>query len=185
VSSQEENPFQVRSKRDVYENAWIRVTENEVIRPDGKPGVYGVVHFKNRAVGVIAYEDGKLWLVGQHRFPLDLYSWEIPEGGSPEGETLEETARRELAEETGLRARRLERIVELHLSNSVTDEYGVVFLARDLTPGEARPEGTERLSLAEVTLEEAYRRVTEGEITDSLSVAGILRLRLLQLEGRL
>ncbi len=181
----ERNPFEVHTRREVYDNAWIRVTEAKVTRPDGKPGIYGVVHFKNRAVGVIPYEMGTIWLVGQHRFPLDRYSWEIPEGGSPAHESLEESARRELAEETGFRAVRLEKLVEMHLSNSITDEYGVVFLARGLTRGEAQPEGTERLSLHETTLDEAYARVIAGEITDSLSVAGILRLRLLALEGLL
>ena len=108
-----------------------------MLRPDGLPGIYGVVHFKNRAVGVLARRSttGRIWLVGQYRYPLDAYSWEIPEGGSPESESPEETARRELREETGLTAGRLELVATAHLSNSVSDELGYVFRATELTAG--------------------------------------------------
>ena len=124
------NPWKTLSSRAVYENPWIGVREDTVIRPDGLPGIYGVVHFKNRAVGVLPVDrDGAIWLVGQHRYPLDAYSWEIPEGGCPETESPEETARRELREETGLVAGRLELVATSHLSNSVSDEVGYVFRA--------------------------------------------------------
>jgi ADP-ribose pyrophosphatase len=164
---------------------WIAVTESRVIHPSGAAGIYGTVHFKNRAVGVIPYEAGDIWLVGQHRFPLRAYSWEIPEGGVPFDEDLEQGARRELAEETGLVALRLDLIVRMHLSNSVSDEFGVVYLARELTPGRAAPEETETLAVRRIPLSEAYRMVEEGTITDSLSVAGILRLKLMSYEGKL
>src|SRR5215472_943715 len=119
----EPNPWITLDRRLVYENSWIAVREDRVLRPDGQPGIYGVVHFKNRAVGVLPVDDeGRVWLVGQHRYPLDIYSWEIPEGGCPESETLEETAHRELREETGLIAGRLELVATAHLSNSVSDE---------------------------------------------------------------
>ena len=180
-----ENPFTVLSSRDVYQNPWIRVVEHQVLNPKGRPGIYGVVHFKARAVGVVPYQDGDVWLVGQYRFPLEAYSWEIPEGGAPGDETLEDCARRELAEETGLRAETLEPIVRLHLSNSVSDEYGVVFLARGIHEGEAAPEETEELEVRRVPFDEAYRMVVSGAITDSLSVAALLRLRIMQLEGTL
>jgi 8-oxo-dGTP pyrophosphatase MutT (NUDIX family) len=179
------NPFRILGARDVYENRWIRVVEHQVLGPAGTPGIYGVVKFKNRAVGVIPYEEGRIWLVGQHRFPLDAYSWEIVEGGVSAEEALEAGALRELREETGLRAGRLERLLEMHLSNSVTDEWGVVFLARDLERGASAPEETEELATRQVSLDEAYRMVCAGEITDSLSVAGILRLVLLRAEGGL
>ena len=109
----------------VYENPWIRVREDQVLRPDGLPGIYGVVEFKNRAVGVLPVEaDGSVWLVGQYRYPVGAYSWEIPEGGGPMSEDPEATARRELREETGLTAGKIELLTTAHLSNSVSDELG-------------------------------------------------------------
>jgi len=179
------NPFTMLSARQVYDNPWITVVEHQVLSPLGRPGIYGVVKFKNQAVGVIPYHDGKVWLVGQYRVPLGAYSWEIPEGGSPYGEDPVEGARRELREETGLEARTLEPIVEMHLSNSVSDEWGVVYLARGITAGAAEPEHTEELAIRVVPLDEAYQMVCAGKITDSLSVAGILRLVLLDREGKL
>jgi 8-oxo-dGTP pyrophosphatase MutT (NUDIX family) len=179
------NPYVVLGSRTVYDNPWITVTEHAIQKPRGGEGIYGVVHFKNRAVGVVPYEDGMVWLVGQHRFPLDRYSWELPEGGAPLHEGLEECARRELAEETGLSAGRLERLFCIHLSNSVSDEIGYVFLATDLSPGPTRWEDTEELAISKVTLEELYQRVLAGEITDSMTVAAAFRLKLMQLEGRL
>jgi 8-oxo-dGTP pyrophosphatase MutT (NUDIX family) len=170
------NPFRTLGTERIYDNPWIRVTESRVVRPDGKRGIYGVVHFKARAVGVIPYENGKIWLVGQYRYPLDIYSWEIPEGGTKAGESLLAAARRELAEETGLRARRYQPLVKMHLSNSITDEFGIVYLATGLTRGRARPEGTEKLRIKQVSLQHAYSQVIAGKITDSLSVAGLLRL---------
>jgi 8-oxo-dGTP pyrophosphatase MutT (NUDIX family) len=173
--SERANPWTTTQSEVVYENAWIRVREDQVIRPDGQPGIYGVVHFKSRAVGVLPVEaDGSVWLVGQHRYPLDRYSWEIPEGGCPEGEDLEESARRELREETGLTAGRLEQILTTHLSNSVSDEWGVVFRATELLPGPAQPEGTERLDVRRVGFSEALGMVRGGEITDSISVMALL-----------
>lgn len=185
MSSEERNPFKVLSTRPVYDNPWISVAEHQVLNPKGRPGIYGVVHFKNRAVGVIPYENGQIWLVGQYRFPLSQYSWEIPEGGSPDSEDLAETAKRELKEETGLEAESIKPILEMHLSNSVSDEYAIIFLAQGLRAGDASPEDTEQLRVKKVALEEAYRLVVTGQITDSLSVAGILRLMLLKLEGSL
>ena len=175
-----ENPWEKVSTRVVYDNPWIRVREDEVVRPDGLPGIYGVVHFKNVAVGVLAVEDGMLYLVGQYRYPLERYSWEIPEGGCPEGCDPLEAARRELAEETGLRARRWTKMGEAHLSNSVSDEVAVWFLAEGLEQGEQRPEGTERLQVRRVSLKEALRMVGSGEITDALSVMAIQQLLLRQ-----
>jgi 8-oxo-dGTP pyrophosphatase MutT (NUDIX family) len=178
------NPWKTLSSRAVYENPWIGVREDNVIRPDGSPGIYGVVHFKNRAVGVLPVDrDGAIWLVGQYRYPLDAYSWEIPEGGSPVTESPEETARRELREETGLVAGRLELVATSHLSNSVCDEVGYVFRATELSEGADDQEGTERIVVRRVKWEEALRMVKAGEITDSLSVIAILHEAVRRLEA--
>jgi 8-oxo-dGTP pyrophosphatase MutT (NUDIX family) len=169
------NPWTTLGSRPVYENPWIKVREDQVLRPDGLPGIYGVVEFKNRAVGVLPVEDdGALWLVGQYRYPLQAYSWEIPEGGSPEGETLEETARRELQEETGLTARNLELLTTAHLSNSVCDEVAYIFRASALTHGENNPEGAEAIAVKRVSWDEAWTMLRRGEITDSISVIALL-----------
>jgi len=173
----------MRSSRLVYDNPWIRVREDQVLRPDGLPGIYGVVHFKNRAVGVLPVDEhGGIWLVGQYRYPLQAFSWEIPEGGSPETESPEATARRELREETGLTAGRLELIATAHLSNSVSDELGYVFRATELTPGTDSPEGTELLAVRRLDWKEAERMLSEGEITDSLSVIALLHEAVRRLE---
>jgi 8-oxo-dGTP pyrophosphatase MutT (NUDIX family) len=169
------SPWQTVSTRRVYDNPWIAVREDQVIRPDGLPGIYGVVHFKNRAVGVLPVDRrGGIWLVGQYRYPLQAYSWEIPEGGCPESESPEATAHRELREETGLTAGRLELVATAHLSNSATDEIGYVFRATELTEGAVEPEGTERIVVRRVEWDEARTMLERGEITDSLSVIALL-----------
>ena len=169
-------PWRRRSRTVAYENAWIRVFHDEVTRPDGEAGVYGVVHFHGRAVGVIALDDdGRILLVGQYRYTLDRYSWELPEGGVPEPEDLLEGAHRELAEETGYRAGSWRELVRLHLSNSVTDESGALYVAEGLVSGEARPDGSEELSLRWVTLDEALALIDDGTITDAMTQIGILR----------
>ncbi len=169
------NPWTTLSSRDVYENPWIARREDQVLRPDGQPGIYGVVHFKNRAVGVLPVDDqGRLWLVGQFRYPLGAYSWEIPEGGCPGSETPEATALRELREETGLAAGRLELVAMSHLSNSVSDEIAYIFRATDLTEGPLDPEGCERIEVRRVEWDDAWRMLHRGEITDSMSVIALL-----------
>lgn len=170
------NPWTTIESRSVYSNPWISVREDRVIRPDGLPGIYGVVHFKNRAIGVLPVEDdGSIWLVGQFRYPLNHYSWEIPEGGGSQEESAEDAARRELREETGLLADILEPLgAEIHLSNSVSDESGRLFRASRLTRGPSDPEGTERLSVRKFSWTEVLRMLGSGEITDSLSVIAIL-----------
>lgn len=166
------------SSRPIYDNPWIKVREDQVLHPDGKPGIYGVVHFKHRAVAVVPVDaQGRVILVGQWRYPLDTHSWEIPEGGCPEGEDPLAAARRELKEETGCEAARWDYLGPVALSNSATDETGHIYLARDLTEGEPEPEGTEQLTVKTVAWEEAWRMAMEGEITDILTVAALARAR--------
>jgi 8-oxo-dGTP pyrophosphatase MutT (NUDIX family) len=168
-------PWARRSRETVYENAWIQVHHDEVIRPDGSHGIYGVVHFRTRAVGVVALDDeGRVLLVGQHRYTLDRYSWEIPEGGSPWAEDAIDGARRELSEETGYAAASWSELIRFTLSNSVTDEEGVLFLASGLEAGTAAPDPTEELALRWVAFEEALRMVDSGEIHDVMTQVGLL-----------
>jgi len=182
--SQPSNPWTTLSSRLVYENPWIRVREDQVLRPDGQPGIYGVVEFKNRAVGVLPVDDeGCIWLVGQHRYPLNSYSWEIPEGGSPQSETPEETARRELKEETGLSAGTLELISTAHLSNSVCDEIAYIYRASELSHGQSMPEGTEELHAKRTTWNEVWTMLQGGEITDSITVVALLYEAVRRLQG--
>lgn len=179
MSSEETiNPWRTTSSKKVYENDWISVREDAVARPDGLPGVYGVVHFKHVAVGVLAVEGDEVYLVGQHRYPLDAYSWEIPEGGCAEGEEPLEAARRELEEETGLRAEHWVRAGEAYLSNSVSDEYAVWFMATGLIQGEQRTEGSEKISVRKVKLAHALAMSLNGEITDALSLLAIMSYHL-------
>jgi 8-oxo-dGTP pyrophosphatase MutT (NUDIX family) len=177
-TDEKRNPWRATASKEIYENSWISVREDAVIRPDGEPGIYGVVHFKNIAIGILAIEDGFIYLVGQYRYPLERYSWEIPEGGCEEGEDPLGAAQRELEEETGLRAGRWERMGEAHLSNSVTDEHAIWFLATELTEGNHSPEGTEELAVARVSLEEAFNMVCRGEITDALSALAIMKYQI-------
>lgn len=174
------NPWKVIQQKDIYDNPWISVTEYDVINPSGGKGIYGKVSFKNLAIGVVPYdEDGYIWLVGQYRFPINAYSWEIPEGGGEAGVDPVVSAQRELMEETGLKAEQWDKILDMHLSNSVTNETGVVYLARNLSQHEAQPEETEQLVVKKIKFEEAFQMVLRGAITDSLSVGGILKLEYL------
>jgi len=178
------NPWTTISSRSVYDNPWIRVREDQVLRPDGLPGIYGVVEFKNRAVGVLPVDhEGRIWLVGQYRYPLQAFSWEIPEGGSSESETPEATAHRELREETGLIAGRMETVATAHLSNSVSDELGYLFRATELTQGPDDPEGSEQITVRRFDWDEAWGMLRRGEITDSLSVMSLLYEAVRRLEA--
>ena len=172
-----ENPWKTLHVREIYDNDWISVTEHDVINPSGNPGLYGKVSFKGHACGIIPLDDdGGTWLVGQYRYTLDRYSWEIPMGGVPVGADLLEGARRELREETGLSAGCWEKIATVDISNSVTDEVGSVFVARDLTPGPTAFDDTEQLEIRRLPFAEAVIMAMNGDITDALSVVGILKL---------
>lgn len=177
-------PWTTLHSADVYESPWIKVRKHDVLNPSGNPGTYSVVHFKNLAIGVVVLDEQRnTWLVGQYRYPLEAYTWEIPEGGgNPEVDPLQ-SAQRELLEETGITAARWTKIQEMHLSNSATDEFCILFLAQDLTFGQAEPEDTEDLRVLKIPFEEAYKLVCNGSLTDSLTVAGILKVKLMLLEG--
>jgi 8-oxo-dGTP pyrophosphatase MutT (NUDIX family) len=175
-------PWTRRSRRVAYENPWITIWHDEVTRPDGEDGIYGVVHFANLAVAVLAVDEAdRVLLVGQHRYALDRYSWEIPEGGVPAGETALEGARRELREETGIEAGTWIELSRSHLSNSVSDEEAVIFLATALTPGEASPDGTESLVVRWLAFDEVLAMTLDGRITDALTVMAIQRAAIARL----
>lgn len=178
-------PWARHARRVAYRNPWITVYHDEVTRPDGLPGIYGVVHFANQAVGVVAIdEQDRVVLVGQHRYPFDRHCWEIPEGGSPHGEDPLAGARRELLEETGLSARTWRELGRYQLSNSVSDEEAVVYLATDLEHGESQPEGTERLEVRWIPFGEVMEMVACGEIDDALSVLPLQAVALERLRER-
>ena len=172
------NPWKTLSTETVYENPWIRVEHSEVITPGGSKGIYGVVRFDNVAVGIVPIDDeDHTWLVGQYRYTLNEYSWEIPAGGSPSSEDNAVTARRELAEETGLRCGKLTTLFDgVRLYNSVTDETAVAYVATDLSPGDAAPEDTEDLQLRRLPVDDAIEMVLRGEINDSFTVLAFTRL---------
>ena len=179
------NPWKRLSTRPIYSTPWFSVRCDEVIRPDGQPGTYSVVHSERVAVGVLPlWDDGTITLVGQHRYPLDEYSWEIPEGGGdPEREPIE-AARMELREEAGIEARSWEYLGRCHTSNCWTDEIGHLFLARDLIQGTPEPGGDEEIAVRRVPLDEAVAMAGDGRITDALSIVGLFRLtRWLQTNG--
>ena len=175
------NPWQILTEEEVYDNPWINVKEFDVINPRGGKGIYGKVHFKNLAVGIIALnEHHQIALIGQYRFPIEQYSWEIPEGGGLHGIDPLLSAQRELQEETGLVANNWTKILEMHLSNSVSDELAIVYLATTLQQQQASPEENESLEFKWVAFEEAFQWVMENKITDAISVAAILKLKILQ-----
>jgi ADP-ribose pyrophosphatase len=171
-----ENPWKILTIEHIYEIPWIRLEHHEVLNPVGNNGIYGKVHFKNRALAIVPIDqDGNTWLVGQYRYTLDEYSWEIPMGGGLVQHDLLDSAKRELQEETGLTAGKWTEIMKIHTSNSVTDELGVVYLAEDLTAGEPNFDETELLQIKKLPFSEALEMVMTGEITDSISIAAILK----------
>lgn len=180
------NPWQTLKSEEIYDSPWINLTKHDVINPNGNPGTYSVVHFKNIAIGIVALDEEKnTWIVGQYRYPLNQYSWEIPEGGGKLDINPLESAKRELLEETGIVAKKWTKIQEMHLSNSVSDEFCILYLAQNLEFKDAEPEDTEQLEVKKIPFEEFYNMVKTGEITDSLTVAAALKVKLMMLEGKI
>jgi ADP-ribose pyrophosphatase len=180
----EENPWKVLSKDTKFESPWIKVVKHDVLNPAGNPGEYSTVHFKNIAIGIIPLDnDFSTWIVGQYRFPIDEYSWEIIEGGGKLDIAPLESAKRELLEEAGIIAEKWTLIQKMHLSNSVSDEVALIYIAQDLSFTKSEPEETEELKVKKLAFNELYQMVISGLITDSMSVAGVLKTKILINEG--
>ena len=170
----------------VFQNPWIRIESHDVVAPTGRECHYGLVRFNNRAVGVLPlYDDGTVALVGQARFALGTFSWEMPEGGVPEGEDPLDGAKRELREETGLTAANWQEILRFDMSNSVTDEIAVLYLATGLSAGESEPDETENLFAARVPFSQLLKAVIMGQVRDGLTVASVLRVHHMAVSGEL
>lgn len=180
------NPWRTVDVRTVYETPWIGVEHHEVIKPNGQPGIYGVVRQKKVAVGVLPIAaDGSVQLVGQWRYALDAYSWEMPEGGCEPDETAEACARRELAEEAGVTAAHLVEVLRMHTSNSVSDEYALCYIGYGLSPASGELDDTEVITRAQVPFAEVLAQVADGRITDSMTVACVLRAYHMAMTGGL
>ena len=170
-----ENNWKTLSSETVYENPWIELNHREVITPGGSNGIYGLVKFKNQAIGILPIDgQNNIYLVGQFRYAIDEYSWEIPEGGGQLGADPIDAAIRELKEETGLVAGKWTKLARIHTSNSATNEEGFLFIAEELSQEESEPEETEELQVKKVHISQAVEMVMKSEITDSLSVCAIL-----------
>lgn len=171
------NPWKKTNSKTVYDNPWITVIEDQVITPGGSEGIYGTVNFKNLAIGIIPIDnEGYTYLIGQFRYPLNEYSWEIPMGGGPLNDSPIDSAKRELKEETGITAKKWTELLKIHTSNAVTDETGYVFIAEELKFGLAEPEDTEELVVKKTPLKDAYKMALEGQITDSISLSALLKI---------
>lgn len=179
-------PWTIHAERVTYDNPWMRVREFDVTQPDGKPSIYGVMEPKNLAIGILPlFGDGSVMLVGQYRFALDCWSWELPEGGGPMDEAPLDSARRELAEETGLSAANWLEFLEMDMSNSITNERAIAFIAWNLQEGEAEPEGTEDIETRRVPFSTALAEAMDGRIRDAFTLAMLLKADYMARHGQL
>jgi ADP-ribose pyrophosphatase len=178
------NPWTLLEKKTVYESPWIRVDHHDVLNPAKNPGTYSVVHFKKLAIGVLPLDENyNTWIVGQYRYPLDTYTWEIPEGGGSRDVDPVETGKRELLEECGIMANKWTFIQHMQLSNSATDEVAYLYVAQDLSFTEAQPDDDEELKIRKIPFEELYEMVLNGEVVDSLTVTAVLKTKLMMKDG--
>jgi 8-oxo-dGTP pyrophosphatase MutT (NUDIX family) len=178
------NPWKTLRSEKVHDSPWIGVTKHDVLNPNGNPGTYSVIHFKNMAIGVLPLDkDYNTWIVGQYRYPINQYSWEIPEGGGKWDIAPLDSAKRELLEETGITAQKWTKIQEMYLSNSASDEFCILYIAQDITLGESHPEDDEQLVVIKLHFDELYNMVQNGDIKDSLTVAAVLKTKLMLMEG--
>lgn len=185
-NQEHKNPWTTLKSEKIYDSPWIGLTKHDVLNPSGNPGTYSVVHFKNMALGILPLDkDHNTWIVGQYRYPINQYSWEIPEGGGKWDVAPLDSAKRELLEETGITANKWTKIQELHLSNSASDEFGILYIAQDLSFGESEPEDDEQLEVRKLHFDELYKMVENGEITDSLTVVLVLKTKLMILENKI
>ena len=186
MNNKEENPWKCLSEKDVYESPWIKVLHHDVLNPAGNPGTYSIVHFKQLAIGVLPLDENNYtWIVGQYRYPLNCYTWEIPEGGGSRDVDPLISAQRELLEECGIIASEWKLVQQMQMSNSATDEIAYLYIAKQLSFTNAQPEETEQLSIKKIHFDELYNLVLKGEVVDSLSVALVLKAKLMLLEGKL
>lgn len=186
MNNKESNPWKTISTKEIYQNPWIKLDEHQVLNPKGNAGLYGTIHFKNLAIGILPLDEKlNTWIVGQYRFPINKYSWEIPEGGGNRNISALESAQRELLEETGIIAKEYIKIQEMYLSNSASDEFAILYLARNLTFTTPQPEESEELQIKKIPFDDLYQMVLKGEILDSLTVAAVLKTKLMLLNNEL
>ena len=183
---QQRGPWKTLSEEERYATPWIVVSHHEVLDPSGAPGIYGVVHFRNLAVGIVPLDQElNTWIVGQYRYPIAAYSWEIPEGGGGRDRPALESARRELREEVGIEAAHWTEVLHMHLSNSASDEEAIIYVAQGLSFHAPEPDSNEELAMRKLPFDELYAMVMRGEVTDSLTVAAVMKVKLMLLEGTL
>ena len=185
-NDQNKKPWKTLSIEEKYDNPWIQITHREVLNPARGPRIRRLVHFKSVAIGILPLDqDYNTWIVGQYRYTLEEYSWEIPEGGGPLGSDVLQSAQRELLEETGITASKWTQILDMNTSNSVTDEYGVAYVAQGLTFGESEPEDTEELLVKKISFSELYKMVMDGRIKDALSMITVMKAKALIDQGKI
>lgn len=183
---EQRGPWKTLSIEERYSTPWIAVSHHEVIDPGGHAGIYGVVHFRNIAVGIIPLdEELNTWIVGQYRYPIEAYSWEIPEGGGPRDRPALESAQRELREEVGIVAGQWTEVLRMDLSNSASDEEAIVYVAQDLRFHEPDPDHNEELAPRRLHFAELVDMVMRGDVRDAISVAAVLKVKMMLDQGLL